>query len=298
MASRWLSCRGVRLHVVAQGQGAPVLLLHGFTGSAVTMAGVARDLSRCHRVYRLDLVGHGRSEAPGSVACYRMPACVEQVAAALDGLGESAVAVLGYSMGARVALSLALRHPVRVRSLLLVGASAGLEQPDERAARIAADGMLAQRLRGEGLAAFVDQWLSQPLFASQRRLGEAFLRAARRQRLDNDAEALALSLEGMGAGAMPPLQGLLHRIAAPALLVAGAEDEKFCGLARALAGSMPAARVAVLDGAGHAAHLEQPAAFAALALEFFARHGAGNGAGPAVPNGQSRRPGGSAVVHE
>lgn len=299
MSAQWLPCGGVRLYVEERGRhGAPVLLLHGFTGSVLSMASVARGLEGRHRVYSLDLVGHGRSDAPATVECYRIPACVDQIAAALDTLAIGPVHLLGYSMGARVALALALRYPPRVQSLLLVGGSAGLAVARERMARVEADGLLARRLRAEGLGAFVDHWMAQPLFASQRRLGQDFLDAARAQRLENSAEALALSLEGMGAGAMAPLQDQIHRLRMPVLLVAGAEDAKYCRIARELAALIPQAEVAILDGAGHAAHLEQSQAFCALALNFYARHGVGPHGGPAGPPGRGGYAGGPAVVDE
>jgi 2-succinyl-6-hydroxy-2,4-cyclohexadiene-1-carboxylate synthase len=162
-----------------------------------------------------------------------------------------------------------------VRSLLVVGASAGIADPEERARRRAADEALADELEQGGVAAFVTRWMAQPLFASQARLGAAALAEARAQRLANRAHGLANSLRGMGTGAQPALHAALAGLSVPVCFVAGAEDAKFSALAAELAALAPRGRAAVLPGAGHAAHLEAPDPFARLALDFFAEVEAG-----------------------
>ena len=175
---------GVELRALVEGTGAPVLVLHGFTGRAESMEPVAAGLRDAFRVVRFDLVGHGESDAPAEPAAYAMERCVEQTAAGLAALGISSAHLVGYSMGGRTALALAALHPERVRSAVLIGASAGLEDPGARAARVRADEALADRIETEGLEPFVDHWMALPVFASQARLGEEALRAARAQRLD------------------------------------------------------------------------------------------------------------------
>ncbi len=262
---------GVRLHAEREGEGTPVVALHGFTGACESLAGVAERLREHHHVVRVDLVGHGASEAPRALAPYAMKACAAQLDALCDALGLGAPHWLGYSMGGRAALAVAAFHPARVRSLLLVGASAGLAGAAERAARVREDESLAESIERDGLAAFVERWMALPLFASQARLGAEALAAARTQRLRNRPHGLANSLRGMGTGAQPPLHDALARLAAPACFVAGAEDAKFRAIAAQLAALLPRGEARVVDGAGHAAHLEAPGAFAALALDFFAR---------------------------
>ena len=88
---------------------------------------MSENLAHRYRTVSVDLVGHGRSDAPPDVAHYSMQSCVEQLGAALDALVHPRVHAIGYSMGGRVALALAAWQPDRVRSLLLVGASAGIE---------------------------------------------------------------------------------------------------------------------------------------------------------------------------
>ncbi len=261
---------GCALHVEQSGEGPPVLLLHGFTGSVRTLDGAAEGLRAAGRsTIAVDLLGHGGSDAPREASAYTMERCTENLVRVLDATRTERTDVLGYSMGGRAALVLAAAQPERVRSLVLVGASAGLADPAERAARRQADEALADAIERDGVARFVERWMSLPLFASQARLGPAFLDAARAQRLRNRAHGLAGSLRGMGTGAQRPLHAALGTLAVPMLLVVGAGDAKFRAIAEDLARRAPNARVAQIPGAGHAAHLEHPSAFLAETLRFF-----------------------------
>lgn len=288
--ARKIDTGGVALHAEISGGGVPVLILHGFTGSTRTVAGIAVGLEDAFRTIRIDLVGHGRSDAPRDLAAYTMPSCVEQLGCALDALDADRVHLVGYSMGGRVALSLCAAHPTRVRSALLVGASAGIEDGPTREARVRDDERLADRIESEGVARFVDYWLSLPLFATQRALGEEWLAEARAQRLSNRSYALARSLRGMGAGAQPPLHGRLGDIETPICLVAGERDLKFRAIAEDLARRLPDARLEVIPGAGHAAQLERPVQFLRLARQWLAGVDAASHAvdsRPAIPPAQS-----------
>ena len=156
-----------------------VVVLHGFTGDASTMAGLAAHLAADAEC--VDLAGHGSHPAdPAEPERFTVHAMADAVLERRD----TPVDLVGYSMGGRVALTAACRHPERIRSLTLIGASAGLADPDERAERAAADDALAELIESD-LAAFVDRWMANPLFATQARLGEPFLAEARAQRLRN-----------------------------------------------------------------------------------------------------------------
>lgn len=261
---------GVRLRAVVDGpqDAPPVLVLHGFTGGAESMQGVARALARDWRVVRLELIGHGESEAPEAVAPYAMDACVEQVAAVVEAIGGGRPHLVGYSMGGRAALAALVARPDLFASATLIGATAGIADPAERAARIEADEALADRIERDGLAAFVEHWMALPIFASQARLGGDFLARARAERLRQRPHGLANSLRGMGAGAQTPVFARVDACRVPVLLVAGGEDAKFRAIAEQLATGLPDARVAILEGVGHAAHLEDEAGFAARLRAF------------------------------
>jgi 2-succinyl-6-hydroxy-2,4-cyclohexadiene-1-carboxylate synthase len=236
-----------------------VVLVHGFTQTLAAWGPVAERLRRWE-VVRVDLPGHGRS------AGVRVGF---EEAAGLVGAAAGVGAYVGYSLGGRVCLRLALDRPDLVRALVLVGASPGIADAGERAARRAADERLAAEVERDGVAAFLDRWLAGPLFATLP--AEA---AGRAERLANTAEGLAYALRRLGTGAQEPLWDRLGGLRPPVLLVAGERDPKFTGLARRMAAAIgPSARVAIVPGAGHAVHLERPAATAALLAEFLAAGG-------------------------
>lgn len=246
----------------------PLVLLHGFTGSAKTWRPHLKAFARRGRVMAVDLLGHGQSDAPADAARYSMTWAVNDLVALLDREGFESVDLLGYSMGGRLALHLALSAPRRIRALILESASPGVADPAERAARRASDDHLATVIEREGVEAFVTRWEAQPLFESQLRLPEQVRAGLRAQRLHNRPHGLANSLRGMGAGAQEPLWDRLPQLKAPTLLVAGELDPKYCRIVKAMGSRMPQARVAIVPGAGHAVHLEQPHVFERLVLAF------------------------------
>ena len=241
-----------------------MVLLHGFTGDGTTMAGLARRLEVDAEIVVPDLVGHGRSCSPPNLEDYSLEAMAAHVATVGEASGSSPFHLVGYSMGGRVALTLACRRPELLRSLTLIGASAGLATEAERHARRESDEALAQSIERDGLKCFVDNWMANPLFATQARLGDDFLAASREQRLRNSTAGLTRSLRAAGTGSMAPLHDNLNSCPVPTVFVTGAEDLKFTRIANELAARMPRAQVCVIDNAGHAVHLEQPDAVAAI----------------------------------
>ena len=266
-----LEVNGVHYHVEMQGRGPAVVLLHGFTGSAQTWAPHLEALE-AFTTLRIDFLGHGRSDAPGDVQRYRMEACIDDVLSLLDRLDIQRFAVAGYSMGGRVAMRIALRAPGRVWALVLESASPGIAGAAKRRARVAQDAMLAQRIRNEGVAAFVDHWQSIPLFSSQSRLPEKTRQALRTQRLQHTSEGLAHSLQGLGAGMQAPVLHSLPRLQLPVLLLAGELDSKYCGLASQMAAVLPCSSLQFVPAAGHAVHLERPAYFDEAVAAFLQAH--------------------------
>ena len=239
----------------ASDRPAPLLALHGFTGSGADFEPLAPLLGR--EILAPDLPGHGGASAlPGPYTMERVTAALAELL--VDGGPERPV-LLGYSMGGRVALHFALRYPDRLAALVLIGANPGLADPGARAARRRADEALAERIEVEGIPAFLEYWSAIPLIATQARIPEPQRSAMRRRRLRNRARGLAASLRDMGTGAMLPIWEELPRLAAPTLLITGAEDVKYRGIAARMAALIPGARRALIPGAGHCAHLEQPA---------------------------------------
>lgn len=240
------------------------VVLHGFTGSAAAMAPLTSRLPG--PVLALDLPGHGSGPVSGDPVDYTMSAAIAGVVDAAAHLER--FTLVGYSMGGRVALHVALACPDRVTALALIGARAGIDDPAERAERIAADEALADRIESEGIEWFADFWASQPLFATQRsRLSAERQAELRAQRLTCDPGGLSHSLRGMGAGAVEPVGCRLGELSMACALIAGADDAKFAAIAHQMATAIPQATVSLIPDAGHAAHLEAPDATAAAVIQ-------------------------------
>ncbi len=239
-----------RLAVEVVGAGPRLVLAHGFTQNGACWGRLAEMLAESYEVVLVDLPGHGRSEHDD--------ADLWQAAELLAEVGGEATYV-GYSMGGRVAIHLALARPELMSGLVLIGATAGIESHSGRAERVAADNALAVRLTSIGLESFLDEWLAKPLFAGLD--GEG---AAREQRLMNRTEGLAASLRHCGSGTQDPLWDRLGEIECPTLVVAGEADLKFSELGQRLASSIGTnAEFSTIPGT-HPVHLEQPAQMAAL----------------------------------
>ena len=262
---------GLRLHVTCSGTGPPLVLLHGFTGSGATWHPLREALGARHTIITIDLPGHGRSDAPDDPARYALDRFAGDLASVLDTLGMSRIALLGYSLGGRAALRFAIRRPDRIAALIVESASPGIADSADRASRLAADRVLADTIERDGIAAFVAWWERLPLWGSQASLPEAARARLHAQRLDNRPRGLANSLRGAGAGVDPPVLDALTTVEVPALIIAGARDEKYVAAGQQMAAAIPGAHVATVPDAGHAAHLERPDAFAALVSGFLDR---------------------------
>jgi 2-succinyl-6-hydroxy-2,4-cyclohexadiene-1-carboxylate synthase len=233
---------------------APALvLLHGFTQTRQSWRRTAQALHGRYRALVPDLPGHGQ-------AAQRTPS-FDATAAYVRALAPSRTFTLaGYSMGGRIALHTALNlGPQVVTRLILIGASPGLNDPAERAARRKADDALADRIETLDIEAFAREWGAQPLFADQ---PERVRAAAHADRLRNTPHGLAAALRGLGTGVMEPLWDRLPELAIPVTLVVGARDAKFRGIAAAMLARLPNARLVVVEDAGHAVQLEKPAVVA------------------------------------
>ena len=247
------------LHLLEEGAGSRVVLVHGFTQTLRSWDPLAARLAARRTVARVDLPGHGGSTA------VRLD--FVETTAAIGAVGGQG-AYVGYSLGGRLCLRLALDRPDLLTALVLVGASPGLADPAERAARREADEDVAAAIERDGTEAFLERWLASPLFAGLRPAPVDL--AARRA---NAPEGLAPALRLLGTGIQPPLWDRLGELRAPVLLVAGADDAKFRGLAGRMADAIgPGAEVALVDRAGHAAHLERPDEVAAVIERFLDEH--------------------------
>jgi len=240
------------------GVSEPLILLHGFTQTGRGWDEVVRHLEgERYRPLAPDLRGHG-------AAASRRPIDFDACVADLAGLTAGRFALAGYSMGGRLALHVALAHPQRVTRLVLVSATAGIEDPARRADRRASDEELsAWMVQDRTMSEVADRWAAQPLFAGQ---APEVAAAARADRLSNDPVHLAAALRGIGTGVMQPLWDRLGSLTMPVAVLAGERDEKFVALGQRLAQALPRGSLTVVRGAGHALPLEAPAAVAAALL--------------------------------
>lgn len=232
-----------------------VLLLHGFAATAGAWDAFSELLD--HERYRplaADLRGHGQNRSA-------RPISFELCVADLLELAPARFSVVGYSLGGRIALQLALAAPERVDRLVLVSTTAGIEQSDEREARLVADLALADELEAEPIDQFADSWLRGPLFCDD---NAEVNEAARREILKNSPEDLACALRGLSVGRMEPLWARLGELSMPTTVVAGALDLRYVALAERLSRSIAQAELAIIDAAGHALARSAPSQLAEL----------------------------------
>jgi 2-succinyl-6-hydroxy-2,4-cyclohexadiene-1-carboxylate synthase len=238
------------------GMAPTVLLLHGFTNTGASWDPVVAALGERYRALAPDIRGHGS-------ASETRPVTLDAVIADLAALAPHRFTVAGYSQGGRIALHAALALPERVERMVLIGASPGIADPAERAARRAADEALAGEIERAGIDEFATRWAATPVLAGQ---SPEISAAAHADRLRSTPAGVAAALRGLGTGALPPLWGRLEQLSMPVTLIVGERDAKFRAIGERMAAAIERARLIVVRGVGHAAHLEAPEAVAAEIL--------------------------------
>ncbi len=235
--------------------GRRLALIHGFTQTRHCWGPVPQLLATHAEVITVDAPGHGDA----TELALDLATAGDRYATALG-----PAIFVGYSMGGRLAMHAALARPDLVEGLVLVGASPGIADDAERERRRTADGALAARILDIGVPAFIDEWLTNPLFDG---LGPD--NDHREERLANTPDGLASSLRLAGTGAQESLWGRLGSITCPVLCVTGGDDHKFTEVANAM-GSLfgGKCRIVTIPRAGHSVHLEAPVAFADAVSEW------------------------------
>ncbi|HEY5267204.1 MAG TPA: alpha/beta fold hydrolase [Acidimicrobiales bacterium] len=233
------------------GSGPVLVWLHGFTQTKNSAHEFRSILTGTYEVLTIDLPSHGENAA--------VSASLEETADLLaEVLPQEPFVLGGYSMGGRVALHFALRHPERLAGLFLLSATLGIQNNDERRARRERDDKLAERIEEIGTDQFLSEWLAQPMFATLPLDPQE--RAAR----SRDALGLANSLRHAGSGTQNWLGDEVTELDVPTTLVVGSKDKKFINEGQQLNERLAHPSLSIIHDAGHAAHLEQPDAVAHL----------------------------------
>ena len=230
-----------------------VVFLHGFTHTGRSWDPVVAALGERYTAIAPDIRGHG--DASGSE-----PVTLDAVVADVGALVSQRFTLVGYSMGGRIALHVALADSARIERLVLIGASPGLADPSERGRRQADDEALANELQRSTIDEFATRWARTPVLAG---LPPQIAAAAHADRLRSNPVGLARALRGLGTGALPPLWDRLGELSMPVTLLVGGRDRKFQAIAAQMAAAIAHARTDVIAGAGHAVHLEAPGVVAA-----------------------------------
>jgi 2-succinyl-6-hydroxy-2,4-cyclohexadiene-1-carboxylate synthase len=239
-----------------------VLFLHGFLGNREDFDEVIPLLVDRYSCLTLDLPGHGKTDV---VDDYSMPKTADEIVALLDNLKIPQAFLVGYSMGGRLALYLALNFPERFPKVVIESGSPGLKTEEERSTRLQRDFALADQLE-TNFSQFLTDWYEQPLFQSlkQHPKFEQLLD----QRLQNDPIGLAKSLREMSTGAQPSLWEKLKAHQNSLLLIVGERDRKFININQEMVSICETARLAIVPDVGHNIHLEKPEIFANYIKDF------------------------------
>lgn len=246
------------------------MYVHGFTGSAVDTELLQPLLPG--RWATVILPGHAGGEVPTTLGVEpTWAAAVDRLQCAVQTLrGCGPITVIGYSAGARLVLAWLLQGGATVDAVVLVGATAGISDPSARESRWRADAQLADRILEIGSAAFVREWAEHPVIRSQQTIPEPWRSRRHQASLAHTPTGLAHHLRTMGQGASPDLWPRLPTIHTPTLLLTGELDLVYRAHAVRMCALQPEFRHHVISGVGHCAHLEAPAAAAALIERFVA----------------------------
>jgi 2-succinyl-6-hydroxy-2,4-cyclohexadiene-1-carboxylate synthase len=237
-------------------------VLHGFTQNGSCWGPFGDALAGDHKTLLVDLPGHGRSAHDD--------ANLTESADLVAEVGGPAT-YIGYSLGGRVALHLALQYPALVERLILIGATGGLESDEDREQRRVADEALAASVETDGLEPFLQRWLAQPLFA-----GLSPASSCVDARMQNRPEGVAANLRNTGTGRQENLWPKLSCIQCPTLILTGRRDEKFTRIGERLRREIgKRAEVVNVRNVGHSVHLESPTLVSEIVLEWLRRPAVG-----------------------
>jgi 2-succinyl-6-hydroxy-2,4-cyclohexadiene-1-carboxylate synthase len=249
------TCQHIHYETCGDKNSNSILFLHGFLGSGRSWDEITDALKSDFFCIVPDLPGHGQS-LPHSDSAYSMEATTEALLELLNKEEIRQCSPVGYSMGGRLALYMALKNPVRFSKLVLESASPGLKTDEEHQARVESDNKVIEKLKNVPFEQFIEDWYNQPLFDSVK-IDESRFQELLAKMSENSVEGLVKSLQHMGTGAQPSLWDELTNLKLPTLLIVGAIDNKFKAIAREMAKSSEAIQISTISDAGHNVHFER-----------------------------------------
>ncbi|WP_165492214.1 alpha/beta fold hydrolase [Egibacter rhizosphaerae] len=254
----FLELNGVTHHYSSQGQGPPIVLVHGLGGDLHVWHGVTEALALHHHVVSLDLRGHGRSDA--GKGAFSVKTWAQDVEALISALELPPVTLVGHSLGSLVAQHLAVNKPESVDHLVLLGGISYFEPPMQQAYNERAD-----KVEAEGMDSLVDDWVSGALASRTHAKLPQVTGLLRSMFLRNDPKQYAKSCRALAKA--PKVDR--SAIGQPTLLLVGDHDRSTpIAMTEELHREIPVSEVRVVPTASHWAALEQPDGIAARVLEF------------------------------
>ncbi len=252
--------------VTVVGTGKPLVCFHGFSESESTWDGIEIP---GYRLIRIDSIGHGRSARPMELTPYTLSQMLSDLHRVIYAVAGERYALMGYSMGARLALLYALEYPEEVTHLVLESGSVGIEDETERQERYAADRVLANRIREHDVQWFSETWAKLAIFQTQQSLPTKVQQQIQRRRLLNSPHALAFTLEGSGQGSMPYVGHRLLELTMPVCYISGELDSKYTAIGAQYFGDIHR----IVSKVGHNVHVEAPEAYRQILKQFFIPEG-------------------------
>jgi 2-succinyl-6-hydroxy-2,4-cyclohexadiene-1-carboxylate synthase len=243
-----------------------IIFLHGFLGNSVDWHQYLAWLSEEYCCLAIDLPGHGQTRVDGDESNYSIPKCADGIIGLLNELEIKKAHLVGYSMGGRLALHLALHHPRRWNKLVLESTSPGLQIDNEKKERWKDDQALAAKLENGEIKDFVNAWYAQPIFTSLHH-HPRFIEL-KKSRWENDRFELARCLRGMSTGKQTSLWNKLAQIQIPVLMLVGEYDPKYKIIANEMKKICSKLQVRVVENCGHMIHFENPHLFAHYVKHF------------------------------
>lgn len=258
----------LRLHTVTRGDpcNPPVLFLHGYLGSHREWLPFMQDLSDSYYCIAVDLPGHGQSAAFDDEESYTFAGSAQRVLDALPLVEQKGLRLVGYSMGGRLSLYLAIYHSDHIQQAIIESSSPGLLDARTAQAREKQDAGWADRFRAEPIDVVLEDWYRQPIFCSLRAQPEMFEQMLKERR-QNEGDAVARSIKGMSVGRQQPLWDALPQLEVDVCLIIGGLDRKYQQVARQMCSASARIHMESIEGAGHNVHLEQPDLFSKCVRE-------------------------------